>query len=217
MKKTFLFYILGVLILFGIFCFPSQARAFINLDISVNSTSVRPGDPVVFNITVESSQQHQGDEVNIIWGDGQSQDFSCVLPAFSAPPATCSFSVQHTYANEGDYLVRINATNIFPEADLANQTISVSGTAITDSYDNPLLAENIVQFAWQAIVFLFTASLYFAVLMILVGSYIMVTSGGIPSRIEKGKKIVIWTLIAVAIILISRVIIELVWMLLGKK
>ena len=88
---------------------------------------------------------------------------------------------------------------------------------VANGYDNPLLAENIVQFTWQAITFLFTASLYFAVLMIIIGSYVMVTSGGIPSKIDKGKKIVIWTLVAVAIIIASRGIIELVWLLLGKQ
>lgn len=103
------------------------------------------------------------------------------------------------------------------DCDDTNDNDCLPGSDIATRYDNPLLAENIVQFIGQAIVFLFTASLYFAVLMILVGSYLMITSGGLPSKIDKGKKIVIWTLVAVAIILVSRGIIELVWMLLGKE
>jgi hypothetical protein len=82
-------------------------------------------------------------------------------------------------------------------------------------YDNPLLAENIPQFIWQMIILLFTASLYLAPLMILIGAYIIATSGGIPSKVDRGKKIIIWTLIALAIILISRGIIHLVLFFLG--
>lgn len=82
-------------------------------------------------------------------------------------------------------------------------------------YDNPLLAENIPQFIWQMIILLFTASLYVAPLMIIIGAYVMVTSGGIPLKVDRGKRIIVWTLIAFAIILISRGIIHLVWLLLG--
>ena len=82
-------------------------------------------------------------------------------------------------------------------------------------YDNPLVAENIPQFIWQIIILLFTASLYMAPLMIIIGAYIIVTSGGMPSRVDRGRKIIIWTLIAFSIILISRGIIHLVSFLLG--
>jgi len=82
-------------------------------------------------------------------------------------------------------------------------------------YDNPLLAENIPQFIWQMIILLFTLSMYLTPLMIIIGAYLIVTSGGIPSKVEKGRRIIIWTLVAFSIILISRGIIHLVWMLLG--
>jgi len=98
-----------------------------------------------------------------------------------------------------------------------NDNDCLSGPGVPTKYDNPLLAENIIQFIGQMIVLFFTASLYFAVLMILVGAYFIITSNNIPTRVTKGKKIIMWTLIAVAILLTSRGIIELVWMLLGKK
>ncbi len=38
----------------------------------------------------------------------------------------------------------------------------------------------------------------------------MVASGGIPSRIDLGKKIIIWTLVGLAVMLVSRGLIVLV-------
>ena len=54
-----------------------------------------------------------------------------------------------------------------------------------------------------------------AVLMILVGAYYLVLSGGSPEKIATGKKIIIYALIGFAIITISNGIISLVRLILG--
>jgi len=81
---------------------------------------------------------------------------------------------------------------------------------VSDSYDNPLLWENIPEFIERAVIFFFTIFLYSSPLLIIIGAYVMVTSGGIPSRIDLGRKIIIWTLIGLGIMLISRGLILLV-------
>ena len=82
-------------------------------------------------------------------------------------------------------------------------------------YDNPLQAENIVQFVERAIMVLFTAALYGSPLLIIIGAYVMVTSGGNPRRADLGKKIIIWTLIGLTVMLVARGIIALALMILG--
>ncbi|MEA3452747.1 MAG: DUF4215 domain-containing protein [Patescibacteria group bacterium] len=99
----------------------------------------------------------------------------------------------------------------------SNCQIESLTSSIATSYDNPLLDNNILEFLRRVIIFLFTSSIYLAVLMIIIGSYTMVTSGGVPTKIDKGKQIILWTLAAFAMIAVSRGIIELVWIFLGKK
>ena len=79
-----------------------------------------------------------------------------------------------------------------------------------NTYDNPILANNIVQFLWQVLYLFFTAIIYLSIIFILIGAYILVTSGGNPLKVDRGKKIVIFTLIGTAISLICRGILVLI-------
>lgn len=103
----------------------------------------------------------------------------------------------------------------------AGETINTSGDCCEfvadiapatgpDGYDNPLLWEDVPEFIERAVIFFFTIFLYSSPLLIIIGAYIMVASGGIPSRIDLGKKIIIWTLVGLAVMLISRGLIVLV-------
>lgn len=89
-------------------------------------------------------------------------------------------------------------------------------TPTTDDYQNPLVANDIVEFIQQILVFIFTALMPLCILIIIVGAYVMLTSGGIPTKFDLGKKIVIWALIGFAIAVISRGIIHLVWLIIGR-
>ena len=53
-------------------------------------------------------------------------------------------------------------------------------------------------------------------LMIIVGAYYIMTSGGDPERVKLGKGIIVWTLVGFAIIISSRVIIAIVKDFLGQ-
>ena len=62
---------------------------------------------------------------------------------------------------------------------------------------------------------LFPLSLMIAVLMIIIGAYYFVLSGGNPEKVVIGRKIVIYAMIGIAIIIASRGIVELVRVILG--
>lgn len=99
----------------------------------------------------------------------------------------------------------------------ANASDSDCPLVSVDSYDNPIVANNIVEFIQQAVILLFTITFPLVILLIIIGGYVMVTSGGIPSRFDKGKKIVIWALVGFAIAAASRGIIALVEMIIGRQ
>ena len=88
---------------------------------------------------------------------------------------------------------------------------------LPDQYDNPLSRDDIIGLLQQTIETIFGLLMGLAILLIIIGGYVMGTSGGIPSRFDKGKKIVIWALIGFAVSGASRGIIALVEMIIGKQ
>ena len=74
-------------------------------------------------------------------------------------------------------------------------------------YRNPLIWDEIISFIWAAIISIFSQSIVLAVLMILVGAYIITTSGGNIIKVQLGKRIIIWTLIGYVVMLLARGII----------
>lgn len=81
-----------------------------------------------------------------------------------------------------------------------------TGTSASTTFDEMLV--RILSWLWPL-------SLAIAVLMILIGAYYMVLSGGDPQKVATGKKVVMYALIGVAIVTISRGIVELVRLILG--
>jgi len=91
-----------------------------------------------------------------------------------------------------------------------------SGNDSEGRYKNPLIFTNIVQFIWHSLTFIFTLLISLSALFILIGAYVLVTSGGNQIKVNKGKKIIIFTLIGFAIALISRGIIALLLTMMGE-
>jgi len=72
----------------------------------------------------------------------------------------------------------------------------------------PVLIERITNWV-------FYIGIILAPLMILVGAFYLVTAAGIPARIETGKKFIIWTIVGLAVIFLSRAIIGIIKYILG--
>jgi len=77
-------------------------------------------------------------------------------------------------------------------------------------YRNPLIWNDIITFVWVGIISIFSQSIVLVVLMILIGAYVIATSGGSITKVQLGKRIIIWTLIGYTIMLLARGIIMLV-------
>lgn len=106
-----------------------------------NPSSVELGQSVSFSVTVESNYRLRNNEVEIFWKDGTRDTYSCSMSAnYAAPPQTCSFSAQHTYANEGDFSIQISARTTEPAT--SNQTITVSVTSPPPPPPPPIICGN---------------------------------------------------------------------------
>ncbi len=88
---------------------------------------------------------------------------------------------------------------------------------LPDRYPNPLSWENILEFLKDAVTWIFRVGSGLAVLMILIGAFIIVTSAGDPRRAEKGKQTVIWAVIGFVVTMIVNGIIALLKAIMGAK
>ena len=76
-------------------------------------------------------------------------------------------------------------------------------------YDNPIHISTFGDFLDHLVGIVWIISWYLAPLMIIIGAFVMVTSGGSLERAEFGKKIIIWAVIGFSVALMSKGIIAL--------
>jgi len=70
--------------------------------------------------------------------------------------------------------------------------------------DNPIKANTIEEIINNVIDFFFTIALIICPLIIIVGGFMMVTSGGDPGKVETGKKMVYYALIGLGIVIMAK-------------
>ncbi len=86
---------------------------------------------------------------------------------------------------------------------------SPSSQSTSVTIDNPLQWNSFAELLNAVIDFLYNISLVLAPLMIVVGGYYFVTAATNPKQVETGKKIILWTLIGLLIIIAAKGLIAL--------
>jgi len=76
--------------------------------------------------------------------------------------------------------------------------------------------KDLIDILRQIIKAVFLISIPLTSLMIIIGAYYIVTSGGVPDRVKKGKSIIIWTLVGFTVILLSEAIIGVIKAIIGS-
>lgn len=79
-----------------------------------------------------------------------------------------------------------------------------------DKLESPIEHKNFGDLIDAIIKFIFNIALALAPLLIVIGGFYFVTAAGDPSKIETGKRIILYTLIGFLIILISRGLVEVI-------
>ena len=100
---------------------------------------------------------------------------------------------------------------------LAATTPADDTTEVNVEFTNPITSNTLDQVISNLIDFAFTIVLVIAVIAILVGAFFIVSSSGDPKKVEQGKQIVWWALIAVGIVLLAKGFVILLRALLGVK
>ena len=71
---------------------------------------------------------------------------------------------------------------------------------------NPLQASSVQDIIDAVQTWIFTIALVIAPLMIVLGAFYILTSAGEPSRVQKGRSIIIWAAIGLAVVLLAKVL-----------
>ncbi|XOB41973.1 MAG: hypothetical protein ACKKMS_01105 [Candidatus Nealsonbacteria bacterium] len=92
-------------------------------------------------------------------------------------------------------LIFIGTLTLLPTSVLMAQIIEI---------ENPLEAESFEDLLNAIVNFIFWVAIAIAPIMIMIAAFFFLTAGGDPKRIETAKKIILWTLIGLAIILLAK-------------
>lgn len=82
---------------------------------------------------------------------------------------------------------------------------------------NPLAAHTLEELIEAIIDFIFWVAVALAPLMVLIGAFYFITSGGDPAKIQTAKNIILYTVIGLAIVMLAKGIIGAIKMVLGTS
>ena len=72
---------------------------------------------------------------------------------------------------------------------------------------NPIQAESIQELVDSVVTWVITFGMAIAPLMIIIAAYYFITAMGDPAKIKKAKDIILWTIVGIVVILLSKGII----------
>jgi len=97
-------------------------------------------------------------------------------------------------------------------------TLFVANFALAQvNIDNPLKYNSIEEIIENVTDFIFSIGVVLIPLMIIIGGFFIVTSAGDSGKLEKGKKIIIWTIIGTIFVVFSKGLYYIVKSVIGVK
>ena len=94
-------------------------------------------------------------------------------------------------------------------------TLPIGATAAVIEIQNPLTAPDFETIVANLIDFVFKIAIVLAPLMIIIGAALFITSAGNLQQVDRAKKIIIYTVIGFAIVLLAKGILAMIKQLLG--
>jgi hypothetical protein len=220
--KRILFFIF---IISGILLFLNEIEAQTpDVYVYVDKASVSVGQSVHIKVVVKSYCALVDNHVVVDFGDGDSEILPCNFPPMCVDPAlsspfVCEGEWDHSYQDPGDYTLIAGAGVPGSPIGAQAQTIHVVAlpTSVATATLNPLVATTTAQVLRNVANFIFLIAFSLALLMIIVGGFIILTSAGNPIRLKQGRDILLYTLLGLAIMMLSRGIIDLVYLALSVR
>jgi len=117
-------------------------------------------------------------------------------------------------------LISIGALTLLPVSVLAAQIIDGGAGKVECPpgqicIENPLEAESFEELLNTIVTFIYWIAIVIAPLMIMIAAFFFLTAGGDPKRVDTARRIILWTVIGLAIILFAKGLISVLKQIIG--
>ena len=144
-------------------------------------------------------------------GVNRCQDGSCSinfleLPQNRRPNYNTIYEWKISAYNKEDDKIDTSSTRKFLVAQrvVAAPDTSVSSGGTQTVLENPISSATLPELLKNVLNFLFSLSIVILPIIILYGGFLMLTAGGDPTKISQSRTILLWAVVAFAIILLAR-------------
>jgi len=186
----------------------SQGAGYVK--IQVNQDNVVVGQEIFVQAKLRSSEGAYLSGCKISFGDGQQISGFCNN---LKPEQICTRNAWHSYDSPGDYKVKISCGyystsgstgGILKDEEIVKVSEAPEPSPPDSDEINPLETTTLEGIAQSLTGLVFYVLSGLAVLFIMIGGFFIITAGGNPERINKGRKIILFTIIGFVIIAVAR-------------
>jgi len=222
----FILPVLFVLLTVFLFLAPSNSNAAFGTELflHMDRTSAEVGQIISGEVTARIYKKSTGETVvipKVIFGDGTS----LVLGKCVADPDTphdyiyCAFTFIHVYDNPQEYNLTTSAfVDAHSNVPGPGKTITIAEKAtssLATRFQPALVATSTAEIIQKIVGVISWIIGSLLVLLIMIGGFTIMTATGNPEKIGKGKHIIVYAIIGFAIMVISKGILELIYLILG--
>lgn len=214
-----------LIIALGEVSFAIFGYGYVDIEISQGSKNVTVGQEISGQVVVKSGLETNVSSCSIEFGDGESSSGFCSI----GPEKVCTENFQHSYSSPGEKTLKAQCfwviwepfsfIEIEDSGTFASQETITVIEAPTPAEPietvNPLAATTLAEVIDSIANTVFYIVTSLAVLLIMIGGFFILSAGGNPAQISRGKKIIIYTIIGFAIMVLARGIIDLIYNILG--
>ncbi|MFC1663716.1 pilin [Patescibacteria group bacterium] len=169
------------------------------------SVSPNPVDAdETITITVQGSDGYDVKALRAFYKGAWQPDYQC-----TGVQTSCSHVWTTTESNPGTYTYKAKIIGDSTTYSPSNIIVTVKTTAGSSSgvpieINNPLDTESFEELIDNIINFIFMVAIVAAPAMIIIGGFFLVTAVGDPEKIDRGKRIIFWSLVGLVIIMLAK-------------
>jgi|AntAceMinimDraft_18_1070375.scaffolds.fasta_scaffold00903_8 hypothetical protein len=181
--------------------------SYARIHISESSKNIIVGQEIFIQANIKAGDEStylSGCKIN--FGDGEELTNFC---QHLKPGQICTKNVSHSYDSPRDYTVKVSCGSYSTASGGAmikdEEIVKVSAKPILDpSVDedfNPLEANTLDGIVKSLTGLAFSILSGLAVIFVMIGGFYILTAGGSPDQLKKGKKIILFTIIGFSVVM----------------
>lgn len=178
-----------------------DGSGYVQIGINESSKNIIVGQEILIQAMVRAGSGSYVGGCKIEFGDGQEVSEFCKN---LNPGQYCDKKTRHSYDSPGNYIVKVrcnsSARTFFEDKEIINVSKELEPSNFDDDF-NPLETKTLEGIVDSLAGLVFTILGGLGVLLIMIGGFYVMTAGGNPEQFEKGKKIILFTIVGLSIVI----------------